>query len=187
MVRRARQTLLRRRRAALSPAVEALERLAADEPLGGRLYRVQWDDTPGRVIKMALQSCDIDQTRERCTAYAHLIGAGEWNRTLYGSASSSRAYPSRWLVPGLGTGSRAAWRSRNMDAMAAIIEGGRVRCTIDRKTGAAASPWTSYGLIWLPPVTLEGWDLTTSHTQWDDGSSTLDPPRAILERLDDDG
>ncbi len=190
--RRARPTVRRARSRSASTVteseiVETLRDLVADEPQGGRLYLVQWRDRPGAVFREALATCGICAASPmQVEAYAHLCGAGRWNRTLYGSRGTSRSFPAAWTVPGLGVGIRSAFLPRNQDALRALLAADRPLCVIDRNTGAAMSPSVSYGLIWLPPVELQGWEITGAAFEWPDGSATLDPPGVLLEAIRDD-
>lgn len=166
------------------PLVGLLRALVSDEPQGACLYQVQWGDRPVVVVRKILASCGIARpTRAQVDEYFHILAGGRYNSTLYGSASSSVTYPSRWLVPGLGLGLRAAWLPRNEDALDLYLRGQAPQCVIDRRTGCATSPATSRGMIWAPPVELLGREITTETHQWDDGSPVLDPPLAIMESI----
>ena len=165
-----------------SVIVETLRDLVADEPQAGRFYVVQWRDRPGTVFRDALATCGIlSPTQGQVDQYAHLVAGGRYNGDLYGSRGTSRTYPSRWLVPGLGMGIRSAFLPRNQDALELWLHGARPMCVVDRDTGAPRSPATSYGMIWLPPCEAVGYDLTGQGYEWPDGSSTLDPPSVFFE------
>lgn len=157
----------------------------SDDPRGGRFYCVQFRDRPADVVRHTLASCGIEHpTAAQIDAYMHLLGGGRYNPSLYGSRSTSIAFPSRWMVPGLGVGIRCAWLPRNQDALDAYIRGRTPKRTIDEKTGAAMTPHTAWGMLWLCPVELVDGELTTSMTEWSDGSSTLDPPAPFLTGME---
>lgn len=165
--------------------IELLRELVRDEPEPGKLYQVQFRDRPATLARTILQrSANIaSPTAAQVDAYMHLLAAGRYNGSLYGSSSSSNTYPARWLVPGLGLGIRAAWLTRNLDALNRLLQQDPVSCVVDRRTGAAQTPHTSYGLVWCPPVELVGTEITTEPFVYDDGASPLDPPSTILEAI----
>ena len=161
----------------VSALVESLRELVSDEPEAGKLYQIQWRDRPGSVFRNALATCGIvNPSQHQVEQYAHLVAGGRYNGNLYASRGTSRSYPSRWLVPGLGVGVRSAFLPRNQDALELMLHGKKPMCVVDRATGAAMSPSTHYGMIWLPPCEVSGHDLTGESYEWPDGSSALDPP-----------
>lgn len=163
--------------------VELLRELVSDSPRGGAFYTVQFGDRPADFARACLRSCGIDSpTASQVDQYMHLVGAGLYNSSLYGSQSTSLVYPARWLVPGLGIGVRAAWLPRNDDALDLYLRGQRPRCTINARTGAALTPETSRGMLWAPLVELVDDEITTDIYTWNDGASLLDPPLPFLEK-----
>lgn len=167
------------------PVVEMLRELVVDEPMPGKLYQVQFRDRPADLARTIIRrSANVaNPTAAQVDQYMHLLAAGSYNGELYGTHSHSNTYPDRWLVPGLGRGLRAAWLTRNLDALDCLLRGEPLLCVVDRRTGTALTPHTSYGLIWCPPVELIGTELTTEPFVYDNGASTLDPPTPILEAI----
>ncbi len=162
-----------------------LSDLVSDDPRPRSLYRIQWDDTPKGVADRALAHAGPHTDRD-VLEYIHVFSAGSYNLGQFGTPATSRTYPQRMLVPGLGLGLRVAFLPRNQDALEQMLTGQMPRIVVDPRTGKPASPHTSYGLIWLPavdPDALALGEVTCSGYEWPDGSSALDPDPKLLELL----
>ena len=103
-----------------APRVEVV---GVDEPMPGKLYQVQFRDRPADLARTIIRrSANVaNPTAAQVDQYMHLLAAGSYNGELYGTHSHSNTYPDRWLVPGLGRGLRAAWLTRNLDALDCLL------------------------------------------------------------------
>lgn len=160
--------------------------LVADDAKPGGLYRVQWTDNVWDVADRAL-SVVGPHTKGDVLEYIHCMSAGDFNRTQFGTESTSRRYPNKYLVPGLGIGLRVAFMPRNQDGIDQMLAGNLPRMVVDPRTGKPASAHTSYGLIWLPPVdadALAAGEVTCGGHEWPDGSSAINPDPKLLNLLE---
>lgn len=154
-----------------------LEEFVADTPTPGHFYQVQPGDTP---LSVALAALGDRATVADATDYLHCIASGTYNMSVYGSPSTSKQFPAKFLVPGKRIGVRVAFLPRNEDALDLMLRGRHPRMTIDQRTGAPLGGASSYGMPWLPPVDER---FSCAPFEWDDGSSAIDPPPDLLERL----
>lgn len=159
-------------------AEELLEQYVSDDPCPGHFYQIQPHDTPTGV---AAQALGADAAEENLIDYIHCWASGpNYNMPMFATPSTSKTFPHRLLVPGKRLGVRVAFLPRNDDALGAMLEGRLPRRTVDPDTGAPRGVGRSYGLLWLPPVDEE---YSCASFEWPDGSSTIDPPPALLEML----
>lgn len=146
-------------------------------PRPGFLYPVMTGDTMPRVVKQALDSIGPSTDRMR-QEYSWNIVSGRYNRETYGTPSSTKSYPSKYIAPGINLGIRVAFLPRNEDAIVAMRAGRLPRMTVDPRTGAPRVEGAkSRGLIWLPPVdesSFKAGIVTCKSHLWEDGSSTID-------------
>jgi hypothetical protein len=157
---------------------QLLERYVTDDPTPNAFYQVQPGDTPIGVASAALGA---DADAQAVTEYLMCIASGpNWNMPLYGTPSTSKKYPASLLVPGVQIGVRVAFLPRNEDALGLMLKERSPRMSVHAQTGESLLPGDSYGLLWLPPVAD---DFSCAGYSWEDGSSAIDPPPAILERL----
>jgi hypothetical protein len=158
--------------------VELLEELVADTASPGHLYQIQPDDTP---LSVALEALGPGATVDDAISYLHCISSGPLhNMRLYATPSTSKAYPSQLMVPTANIGIRVAFLPRNEDALDVMLRGRRPQMTVDPRTGAPLGGGETLGLIWLPPVDEK---FSCAGYEWEDGSSAIDPPPDLLERL----
>jgi hypothetical protein len=147
---------------------------------------VREGDSPLGVAAAALETLGVEFGPREAHDYVHTI-CGPYNLDTYGSSLTTKKEGAALLVPGLGQGILAAFRPRNADALAFMRRGKRPPCTVDRRTGAALGSGDSFGVLWLPPVCpreLQSGNVTCRPFPWDDGSSSIDPPPDLMERLE---
>ncbi len=175
------------RNRAVSRLDQLLEELFATDPTGGSFYQVQDGDTPESIARAVLGSVGA-YTERNVLDYVYCFSSSSWNLDLYGSPSTSRRYPRRYIVPGFGQGVRAAFLPRNADALALLGSGQLPHRTVDLKTGARTDADAAHhGVLWLPPVSPEQLRLgvvTCAPFSWPDGSSTINPHPELLELLE---
>lgn len=162
----------------IDPFVAMLESLFDADPRGGAFYAVCEGDTPETIARAVLSRVGKFRKRD-IISYIHLMSSSSYNLDRYGSPSTSRSYPSEWLVPSFAKGLRAAFLPRNDDAIDAIGNRRLPARGIDPRTGVAKGNGTSLGVLWLPPVSpdaLREGTVTCSHRSWSDGSSSINPP-----------
>lgn len=176
----------RRGELARSRLEELLDLHLASEPTPGKFYQVQAGDTPEFVLRAALE--DVGTHREgHLVDYLYCVVSSPWNLDLYGTPSTSRSYPQRFLVPGIGLGVRAAFLPRNAEALAMMRQGLSPSRTVDRDGRATDDSAQAFGLLWLPPVCPECLDvddqITCAPFSWEDGTSTINPDPELLALL----
>lgn len=166
---------------------ELLALSVTPKPAGGFLYAIREGDTP-ETIARAVLGAEGTFTEQHVLDYVHLFSSSRFNLDRYGSRSTSKAYPKRWMVPYFGQGLRAAFLPRNADGLAALREQRLPKRTVDPDTGAPTDQGEHLGLLWLPPVSgvalREEGLVTCAHRNWADGTATLEPNPDLLRRLE---
>lgn len=169
---------------------ELVELHVAKEPTAGKFYQVGPDDTPETIARAVLApfgKFTVAQVRD----YIYCFTSSPYNLDRYGTRSTTKRYPKRWLIPGFGQGLRGAFLPRNVDGLAALRSGRFPMRTIDPRSakyidhGLPTHP-TAYGLIWLPPISPEQLEIgvvTCAPFTWDDGSSSINPDPELLDLL----
>lgn len=164
-----------------------LEQYVSDDPKPGSFYQIQPTDSFPEVIRRALDTVG-QHTAEMRSEYMCCVSSGPaWNLRLYGTPSVTKRFPRQYLLPGLGKGLCVAFRKRNDDALAALLEGRLPVMTVDESTGAPKSAGDRYGLLWLPPVDPEAFgrgEISCAKHSWPDGSSAIDPDPELLRMLE---
>ncbi len=150
-----------------------------DDPQPNRFYQCQYGDTLDDIARAALGTLGDSNAAQRLE-YIHCIVGVQHNLDRYGTPSTGRTHPPRYLLPGLGLGLRAALLPRNDDALALMLNGLSPTMRVDPKTGAPTSNATSRGLVWLPPVDPKAFLELGEVTCGDDG---LEPPAELLGLL----
>ena len=165
--------------------IDLLERFFALEPTPGHFYTVRPRDTPETIARDALRTVTSRPTRHMVNEYIWCFSAAEFNLERYGSRSTSKSFTSRWLVPGLGLGLRAAFLPRNADAFELMVEGWNVPRTVDDQGNRVDDDAGSMGTIWLPAV--DGDAAKQGRVRCDlshyDAETPIEPPRDIVSRL----
>jgi hypothetical protein len=166
---------------------DVLSDLLSDYPLPGKLYLIKTGDNLSTITRKALNNLSSgagDVGSARMAYLLDCINMSSWNRDKYGSTRANTNFPKAYFTNGLGLA--AAFLPRNADAIAAILAGKNPPRTI-KPNGDAAGGGSKFGLLWLPPVVktdLEKFGKPTcAGTQWQDGSSTIDPPPDLLHLL----
>lgn len=173
-----------------NPAIGFLEVWLSDDPVPGKLYQIQKNDNMSNIARRALDSVidgagDSDGNR---LAYIKCISSGPaWNMPLYASTHFSKIYPAMYGVGGRGVA--RAFMPWHQDAVKAILE----RRFPNRQItddGARIVGGGSYGLPWLPPIDPEALaigQVTCAPFNWEDGSSSINPPPELFMLIGEGG
>jgi hypothetical protein len=174
----------------LADIEELLAKFISDTPRPGYFFQVGEDNDLLDLVREALDTV-APHTEAARFLYMYCLQSGpRWNMRLYGTPSTTLAFPKEYLVPGKNIGVRVAFLRRNEDAHALMLQGRMPVMVVDPVKGSviiADDYPNSYGLLWFPPVdaeSLESGEPTCAPFSWDDGSSTIDPPPPLLELLE---
>lgn len=164
--------------------VDDIDAQTSDVPRPGYFYTLQPGDTPLGVARRALE-CLGSVTAAMVVDYWYSISSSRFNLGRYGTPSTSKRFPRRLLVPGLGLGLRVAFLPRNADAIACFRRDRLPPRTVD-DDGVALGGGESRGTLWFPPVDdelLADGIVTCNTYSWHDQSSTIEPDPDLMERL----
>lgn len=162
-----------------------LDELLAEAPRNGHLYQIGRGDTVESIARAVLDDMGDGWTEQMLLDYIHCISSGPYNLGRYGTPSTTKSFPKKWLAPGIGRGLRVAFMPRNQDALALLRVGILPRMVVDPRTGAprGGDDNIHYGLIWLPPIDPTDFAvgiISCAPYSWEDGSSTIDPDPELL-------
>lgn len=164
-----------------------LEEFVSPTPRPGFFYAIRKNDNLWDIARAALKTVG-EHSDSALLSYMFCLQSGpRWNLPLYGTPSVTKSFPKKYLVPHMNLGVRVAFLPRNMDALELMRLGIKPVMVVDPKTGAPIGKYSSYGLLWLPPVdeeSLASGDPTCADFSWSDGSSTIDPPPQLLMLLE---
>ncbi len=164
-----------------------LDRFCLLSPIGGHFYPVGAGDTPETIARAVLSQIVERPTREQILDYIHLFSSCAYNLERYGTRSTSMSFPSKWCVPGLAMGLRAAFRPVNADAFDLMASGLTVPRTCDSQARPTDPDASSYGMPWLVPVCPERLStqgiVTCEGYAWSCGTSQIEPPPQLMALL----
>jgi hypothetical protein len=115
--------------------------------------------------------------------YIRCVTSGpRWNWPLYASTYFTEPdFPAYYGVNGQGLA--RAFMPWNDDARAAIVQRRMPNRGFTQAGSKIPGVGNKYGLLWLPPVglaELEQGIVTCGTMEWEDGSSSIDPPPELL-------
>ncbi len=115
-------------------------------------------------------------------AMKDLIACSPWNEALYGTTTQSHAGGGLGMNP-VGTGISMLPRHVNVLGR---LQMGSVPARNIRLNGSKLGSGSSHAQLWIPAINLElladAGVVTTEGMEWSDGSSTLNPPPAVMAR-----
>lgn len=162
-------------------------------PMPGRLYQIQKGDNFVDIVRDALNSVvpgvatgNSNTARQARLDYIYCVTSGpRWNMPLYSTQNdTSSTFPSFYTVSGIGL--RQAFMPKHPDALTALLNGKMPTRNVSQ-SGSKIGSGARYAMLWLPPVdpnVLQQYGrVTCAHVDWADGSSSIDPPPELLDRL----
>jgi hypothetical protein len=173
--------------------LDVLQEWISDEAIPGKFYIVGTDpekggsDSLAGITRRALNRTVAGGGNDggRRIDYMHCITSGpKWNWPLYASSSFSDAFPQWAGVNGMGL--RRAFFAWHDDAKKAIMERRMPTRAITQNGSRIPGVGNKYAMLWLPPVdpaALAEGVVTCGSVEWNDGSSSIDPPPELLNML----
>ncbi len=168
--------------------IEILPDWISPTPIPGAFYMIQGGDNLALITRKALNSVvsGAGNNGGYRLEYMKCITSGpKWNWPLYASTSFSENYKEWQGINGMGL--RRAFNKWHPNAKNEMLERKMPERAITlagvKLPGVSGN---SFALLWLPPVDaahLAQGNVTCGMMDWDDGSSSIDPPPEILEML----
>lgn len=164
---------------------DLLDNLLAPTPKNAHLYQISRGDTVESVARAVLNDMGDGWTEQMLLDYIHCMSSGPYNLGRYGTPSTTKSFPKRFLAPGIQRGLRVAFLPRNQNALVMLRNGILPKMVVDPRTGAprGSADDIHYGLIWLPPIDPTDFAvgiISCAPYSWEDGSSTIDPDPELL-------
>jgi len=163
-------------------------------PAPGMLYQIQKGDSLVDIARDALNAVvpgvangTGNTARQARLDYIYCITSGpNWNMRLYSTQNDfSNTFPSYYGVNGIGL--RQAFMPKHDDALSAILNGNMPTRGVTQAGAKVSGVGARYAMLWLPPVDPQALQqfgrVSCAHVDWSDGSSSIDPPPELLNRL----
>lgn len=173
---------------------KVLGELIKTNPTPGHFYKIktgstaQQRDNLSKIARRALNSVVSgagDSAQNRLQYIYCMTSSPAWNLPLYGAKYTSSQVPALYSVNGY-TLARAfmPWHE---DAITEV-QNGRMPTSMVEEDGSRISGGSTLGLLWLPPVSeedLRNGVVTCGPFNWDDGTSSINPPPQLLNLLEE--
>jgi hypothetical protein len=170
--------------------LDVISDLILDYPLPGHFYQIKPGDNLSTLVRSALNAevAGAGQNNQSRLNYMKLcmnVGT-KWNKLLYGSSRTSNVFPAMYLTNG--SGLAAAFLPRHANVLQAVANKQMPKRTIlPNGNKIAGAEGSSHALLWFPPISkddlAQNGIVTCAPFNWDDGTSTIDPPPQLLNLL----
>lgn len=170
--------------------IDIISDLILDYPKPGHFYQIKSGDNLSTLVRQALNNevAGAGQNNQSRLNYMKMcMNVGEkWNKKTYGSSRTSQAFPAMYLTDG--SGLAAAFLPRHANVLQHVANGKMPpRTILPNGNKIAGAEGSSFALLWFPPISRDDLEqngvVTCAPFNWDDGSSTIDPPPQLLNLL----